>query len=32
MIETIEGNITAAIFAVSTPSLGAGIEIAHSYL
>ena len=32
MIEAIEGNITAAIFEVSTPSLGTGIEIAHSYL
>jgi predicted RNase H-like HicB family nuclease len=32
MIEAIEGNIIAAIFEVSTPSLGTGIEIAHSYL
>jgi uncharacterized protein YhaN len=32
MIEAIEGNIKAAIFEVSTPSLGTGIEIAHAYL
>jgi len=32
MIEAIEGDITAAIFEVSTPSLGTGIEIAHAYL
>lgn len=32
MIEAIEGDITAAIFEVSTPSLGTGIEIAHTYL
>jgi uncharacterized protein YhaN len=32
MIEAIEGDIQAAIFEVSTPSLGTGIEIAHSYL
>jgi hypothetical protein len=32
MIEGIEGKIKAAIFEVSTPSLGTGIEIAHAYL
>lgn len=32
MIEMIEGDIDAAIFEVSTPSLGTGIEIAHAYL
>ena len=32
MIEFIEGNIDAAVFEVSTPSLGTGIEIAHAYL
>jgi hypothetical protein len=32
MIEAIEGDITAAIFEVSTPSLGTGVEIAHAYL
>jgi uncharacterized protein YhaN len=32
MIEAIEGDITAAIFEVSTPSLGTGIEIAHAYI
>ena len=32
MIEGIEGDIEAAIFEVSTPSLGTGIEIAHAYL
>ena len=32
MIEFIEGDIDAAIFEVSTPSLGTGIEIAHAYL
>jgi hypothetical protein len=32
MIEGIEGEIKAAIFEVSTPSLGTGIEIAHAYL
>lgn len=32
MIEGIEGDIKAAIFEVSTPSLGTGIEIAHAYL
>ena len=32
MIELIEGDIDAAIFEVSTPSLGTGIEIAHAYL
>jgi len=32
MIEAIEGDIETAIFEVSTPSLGTGIEIAHAYL
>ena len=32
MIEGIESNIRAAVFEVSTPSLGTGIEIAHAYL
>jgi len=32
MIEAIEGDIDAAVFEVSTPSLGTGIEIAHAYL
>jgi uncharacterized protein YhaN len=32
MIEAVEGDIKAAIFEVSTPSLGTGIEIAHAYL
>jgi len=32
MIQFIEGDIDAAVFEVSTPSLGTGIEIAHAYL
>jgi len=32
MIEGIECDIKAAVFEVSTPSLGTGIEIAHAYL
>jgi predicted RNase H-like HicB family nuclease len=32
IIEAIEGDIKAAIFEVSTPSLGTGMEIAHAYL
>ncbi len=32
MIEFIEGDIDAAVFEVSTSSLGTGIEIAHAYL
>ena len=32
MIEAIEGNCDAAIFEVSIPSLGTGVEIAHAYL
>ena len=32
MIEAVEGDIIAAIFEVSVPSLGTGIEIAHAYL
>jgi hypothetical protein len=32
MISEIEGAIDAAVFEVSVPSLGTGIEIAHAYL
>lgn len=32
MIESVEGDIDAAIYEVSVPSLGTGIEIAHTYL
>ena len=32
MIELVEGDIDAAVFEVSVPSLGTGIEIAHAYL
>ena len=32
MIEAIEGDVQAAVFEVSIPSLGTGIEIAHAYL
>ena len=32
MIAMVEGNIDAAVFEVSTPSLGTGVEIAHAYL
>jgi len=32
MIEAVEGEINAAVFEVSIPSLGTGIEIAHAYL
>lgn len=32
MIEFVESDIDAAVFEVSTPSLGTGIEIAHAYL
>jgi hypothetical protein len=32
MIEAVESNIKAAIFEVSSPSLGTGVEIAHAYL
>lgn len=32
MIEFIEGPIAGAIFEVSEPSLGTGVEIAHAYL
>lgn len=32
MIEGIESDIVAAVFEVSTPSLGTGIEVAHAYL
>jgi predicted RNase H-like HicB family nuclease len=32
MIEAVESDIKAAIFEVSNPSLGTGVEIAHAYL
>jgi len=32
MIEFVEGDIDGAVFEVSTPSLGTGIEFAHAYL
>jgi hypothetical protein len=32
MINAVEGDIAAAVFEVSVPSLGTGIEIAHAYL
>ena len=32
MIEFIESDVSGAIFEVSVPSLGTGIEIAHAYL
>jgi hypothetical protein len=32
MIEGIESDIAAAVFKISTPSLGTGVEIAHTYL
>jgi hypothetical protein len=32
MIESVEGDIYAAVFEVSEPSLGTGVEIAHAYL
>jgi hypothetical protein len=32
MIEGIESDIVAAVFEVSIPSLGTGVEIAHAYL
>ncbi len=32
MIEAIEGDLIAAVFEVSLPSLGTGNEIAHAYL
>lgn len=32
MIEGIESDISAAVFEVSNPSLGTGVEIAHAYL
>ena len=31
MIEAVEGDINAAVFEVSVPSTGTGIEIAHAY-
>ena len=32
MIELVESDIDAAVFEVSVPSLGTGIELAHAYL
>lgn len=32
MIRLVESDIDAAVFEVSTPSLGTGVEIAHAYL
>src|SRR4030042_6852465 len=32
LIEMIEGDLAAAVFEVSVPSLGTGVELAHSYL
>jgi len=32
LIEAVEGDVAAAIFEVSTPALGTGIELAHAYL
>ena len=32
LIEFIEGDIDGAVFEVSTPSLGTGVEITHAYL
>ncbi len=32
MVEMLEGDISAAIFEVSVPSLGTGIELAHAYM
>lgn len=32
MIRMVESDIAAAVFEVSTPSLGTGIELAHAYL
>ncbi|OGQ06333.1 MAG: hypothetical protein A3F82_03635 [Deltaproteobacteria bacterium RIFCSPLOWO2_12_FULL_44_12] len=32
MIEGVEGDIAGAVFEVSLPSLGTGIELAHAYL
>jgi hypothetical protein len=32
MLEAVESDIDAAIFEVSVPSLGTGIELAHAYL
>lgn len=32
MIEGVESDIVAAVFEVSNPSLGTGVEIAHAYL
>lgn len=32
LIEAVEGDIKAAIFEVSLPSLGTGVELTHAYL
>ena len=32
MIEGVEGEIEAAVFEVSVPSLGTGVEVSHAYL
>ena len=32
LVEAVEGDIAAAIFEVSTPALGTGIELAHAHL
>jgi len=32
LIEFIEGDIDGAVFEISTPSLGTGIELTHAYL
>ena len=32
MLEAVEGDVVAAVFEVSNPSLGTGVEIAHAYL
>ncbi|MFH1223186.1 MAG: hypothetical protein V1647_02445 [Pseudomonadota bacterium] len=32
MIEFVESDIDAAVFEVSTPSLGTGVELTHAYL
>ena len=32
LVEAVESDIVAAVFEVSTPALGTGIELAHAYL
>ncbi len=32
MIQFVEGDVVAAVFEISVPSLGTGIEFAHAYL